>query len=93
MPDETRAYVSAIAHILGTPSKPLQPIEPIATLTRPNGLSVSVDAAAVDSIRASFPGEYAPGVQTVLSMGNRRQGVTEDLASVASVLRDHGGKV
>ena len=100
LPGETRAYVSGIARILGTssnilgaPSKPSQPIEPIATLTRPNGLSVSIDAALVDSIRASFPGEYAPGVQTVLSLGNRRQGVTEDLASVASALRDHGGKV
>jgi len=93
LPDETRAYVSGIAQILGAPSKPSQPIDPIATLTRPNGSSVSIDAATVDSIRASFPGEYAPGVQTVLSLGNRRQGVTEDLASVASALRDHGGKV
>jgi soluble lytic murein transglycosylase-like protein len=93
LPDETRAYVSGIAHILGAPSKPSQPIDPIVTLTRPNGSSVSIDAAAVDSIRASFPGEYTPGVQTVLSMGNRRQGVTEDLATAASVLRDHGGKV
>jgi hypothetical protein len=81
------------SNMLGTPSKPAQPIEPIATLTRPNGLSVAIDATAVDSIRASFPGEYAPGVQTVLSVGNRRQGVTEDLASVASALRNHGGKV
>jgi len=47
----------------------------------------------VDSIRASFPDEYAPGVQTVLNMGIRRQGVTEDLATVASVLRNHGAKV
>ncbi|HMI95608.1 MAG TPA: lytic transglycosylase domain-containing protein [Micropepsaceae bacterium] len=93
LPDETRAYVSGITRILGTPSKPPQPIEPIATLTRPNGLSVAIDAAAVDSIRASFPDEYAPGVQTVLNMGNRRQGVTEDLATVASLLRRHGAKV
>ena len=100
LPDETRAYVSGIAHILGAPSnilgapsKPSQPIDPIATLTRPNGLSVAIEAATVNAIRASFPGEYAPGVQSVLSMGYRRQGVTEDLASVASALRDHGGKV
>ena len=93
LPDETRAYVRNIAFILGAPSKPSQPIEPIATLTRPNGVAVSIDAAAVDSIRASFPGEYAPGVQTVLSMGNRRQGVTEDLATAVSLLRNHGSKV
>jgi hypothetical protein len=93
LPDETRAYVRGIAYILGAPSTPSQPIEPIATLTRPNGVSVSIDAAAVDSIRASFPGEYAPGVQTVVSMGNRRQGVTEDLTTVTSLLRQHGAKV
>ncbi len=99
LPDETRAYVSGITRILGTPSnlvapsKPAQPIEPIATLTRPSGSSVAIDAATVDSIRASFPDEYAPGVQTVLNMGNRRQGVTEDLATVASLLRRHGAKV
>ena len=93
LPDETRAYVRGIALILGAPLKPSQPIEPIAMLTRPNGVSVSIDAATVDSIRASFPGEYAPGVQTVLSMGNRRQGVTEDLATAASLLRNHGAKV
>src|SRR5258708_32646577 len=100
LPDETRAYVSGIAHILGAssnilgaPSKPSQPIDPIATLTRPNGLSVAIDAAAGNAIRASFPGEYAPGVQTVLSMGNRRQGVTEDLSTAAAALRQHGSKV
>jgi hypothetical protein len=96
LPDETRAYLSNIVHILGTPSdssRPPQPIDPIATLTRPNGMSVPIDAGTVESIRAAFPGEYAPGVQTVLNMGNRRQGVTEDLASVASLLRRHGAKV
>lgn len=92
-PEETRAYVSGIAHILGAPSEPSQPTELIATLTRPDGSSISIDAAAVDSIRVSFPGEYAPGVQTVVSMGNRRQGVTEDFATVGSLLRDHGAKV
>ncbi len=100
LPDETRAYVSGIAHILGAssnilgaPSKASQPIDPIATLTRPNGLSVAIEAATVNAIRASFPGEYAPGVQTVLSMGNRRQGVIEDLATAAAALRQHGSKV
>jgi hypothetical protein len=93
LPDETRAYVSGIARILGTPSKPTQPIEPIATLTRPSGSSVAIDVTTVDSIRASFPDEYAPGVQTVLNMGNRRQGVTEDLATVTSLLRRHGARV
>ena len=96
LPEETRTYLSGIVHILGGPSnlsKPPEPIDPMATLTRPNGLPVSIDVETVDSIRAAFPGEYAPGVQTVLNMGNRRQGVTEDLASVAALLRRHGSTV
>ena len=98
LPDETRAYVSGIAHILGTesnpfPSAPSQPAKLFATLTRPDGSAISIDGAAVDSIRASLPDEYAPGVQSVVAMGNLHQGVREDLATVVSVLRRHGGNV
>ncbi|SRR6266446_6803035 len=100
LPSETRDYVSDIARLLGTDSNPAQatnapapPIDPIATLTRPDGSAASIDGAAVDSIRASLPNEYAPGVQTVVAMGNKRQGVREDLATVASVIRSHGGKI
>ena len=98
LPDETRAYVSGIAHILGTESNPFQsppsqPAKVLATLTRPDGSAISIDGAAVDSIRASLPDEYAPGVQTVVAMGNLHQGVREDLATVASVIRSHGGNV
>jgi hypothetical protein len=100
MPEETRAYVSGIAHILGTESTtpqsrstPSQPVTVLATLTRPDGSSISIEGPAVDSIRASLPDEYAPGVQTVVTVGSRQQGVREDLATVASVIRSHGGKV
>ena len=98
LPDETRAYVSGIAHILGTEpypsaSAPSQPAKLLVTLTRPDGSAISIDGAAVASIRASLPDEYAPGVQTVLAMGNLHQGVREDLATVASILRNHGAKV
>ena len=66
---------------------PAEPVQAIATLTRPDGSSVSVDGAAVDSIRASLPDEFAPGVQTVIAMGNKRQGVREDPATVSSLLK------
>lgn len=102
LPGETRAYVDGIARILGTEFPSLQsgkivaasetPKRP-AMLTRPDGSSISIDGAAVDSIRASLPNEYAPGVQTVLAMGTMRQGVREDVATVASVLRSHGANV
>jgi hypothetical protein len=41
----------------------------------------------VDSIRASLPDEYAPGVQTVIAIGAKRQGVREDPAKVSSLLK------
>jgi soluble lytic murein transglycosylase-like protein len=91
LPKETRAYVSGIARILDLKSDSAQslsqPVSQIATLTRPDGSTVSIDGAKVDSIRASMPDEYAPGVQTVVAMGNMHQGVREDLATVASLLK------
>lgn len=95
LPNETRAYVSGIARILGIKSNPAQsqPGNTLATLTRPDGSTISIDGAAVDSIRASMPDEYAPGVQTVVAMGNLHQGVREDLATVVSLLKSHGAKV
>jgi membrane-bound lytic murein transglycosylase B len=98
LPDETRAYVSGITRILGgssnsAPPAKLQVVSGPATLTRPDGSPVSIDGAKVDSIRASMPDEYAPGVRTVVAMGTVHQGVTEDPATVASLLRTHGAKV
>ena len=66
---------------------PAEPAKLVANLTRPDGSLVAVDSATVDSIRASMPDEYAPGVHTVISMGNRRQGVLEDPATVSSLLK------
>ena len=101
LPAETQAYVKGIVQILGDKSTVIEvsdrqpsrisvtylPAKPSATLTRPDGTSVTIDGATVDSIRASMPGEYAPGVQTVIAMGNKRQGVTEDPATVSSLLK------
>jgi soluble lytic murein transglycosylase-like protein len=83
LPDETRAYVSSIAHILGKNSSlsdaiaaprlvkviaTAQSLNPLTTLTRPDGVRVSIDAAAVDSLRAPLPDEYAPGVRSTHSV-------------------------
>ena len=92
LPRETRNYVRGIATILGdevpsSDAKPPQPAKVIATLTRPGGSSITIDGDSVKSIRASFPNEFVPGVKTVLAMGDREQGVLEDLATVAAALK------
>jgi hypothetical protein len=68
-------------------------VDPMATLTRPDGTKVEIDASAVTSIRASLPEEFTPGVQTVVSMGPRLQGVLESPQKVAALLRSHGANV
>ena len=91
LPGETRAYVRGIAAILGvgTPPepRPTRPKKIVATLTRPDGSSIAIDGDSVNSIRASFPNEFVPSVQTVVTMGEREQGVVEDLATVAAALK------
>jgi len=109
LPQETRGYVSGITRILGTKSETPQPIRValhsapqvasahsesgMATFTRPDGSEIAIDAADVVSIRTPIANEFAPGVQTVVSMGTRFQGVTEKPEQVASVLRAHGARV
>ena len=61
--------------------------------TRPNGAPVMIDAATVISIRAAFPGEYAPCVQSVITVGRVSQGVCEPLAKTRALLRARGGAV
>lgn len=62
-----------------------------ASFTRPDGTPVMVDVATVVQVRASLPGEYAPSVRTVITMGRLRQGVRETPADVKAILRRHGG--
>jgi hypothetical protein len=64
-----------------------------AKFTRPNGAPVFIDAGAVVSVRAAFPDEYAPGVQSVITVGRMRQGVRESLAVARATIRAHGGGV
>jgi hypothetical protein len=84
LPRETRDYVADITrallgggHVYGLKVK----------FTRPDGSTVTIDSGAIVSVRAALPGEYAPGVQSVISFGRMRQGVRENLAAVRAKLR------
>jgi hypothetical protein len=61
--------------------------------TRPNGEAAMINPFAVSSVRAAFPGEYAPGVRTVITVGRLHQGVRESMAQVKSAIRAHGGGI
>jgi hypothetical protein len=61
--------------------------------TRPNGTPAIINAAAVVSVRAAFPGEYAPGVQSVITVGRLHQGVRESLVRAKAIIRAHGGGI
>lgn len=92
LPEETRNYVSRIGAILeaGGDGAAIR----AATLTRPDGGPIQIDPVAVQSLRAALPGEYAPGVQTVLRLGGRlTQGVREDVEAATIAIRIRGGKI
>lgn len=92
LPAETRAYVKGVARLLGATGDSFA-ANPTLVLTRPDGSTVEIAAAAVDSVRAPLAGEYAPSVKTVIAMGQRRQGVREDLATVESRLGRRASKL
>ncbi len=91
-PAETVNYVAGITAILSGGS-PGRVGGAQVRLTRPDGAAVMIDAAAVMSVRAALPGEYAPGVQTVIAIQRMRQGVRESLGTVRAIIRAHGGRV
>lgn len=98
LPQETRNYVSRIATTLGGGGLIAAGYSggvhgKTVVFTRPNGAPVSIDMATITSVRAALHGEYAPGVNTVITAGHTRQGVREDLASVNAKLRGHGAIV
>jgi soluble lytic murein transglycosylase-like protein len=90
LPIETRNYLSSIAGTLETGhSGHRNP----AKFTRPDGVPIWIDAAAAVSVRAALPGEYAPGVLSVITIGKIRQGVRENVATAKATIRAHGGWV
>ena len=69
------------------------PMGVMTDLTRPDGAQVEIDPLTVTGIRAVLPNEYTPGVQTVVSMASRTQGVLESPAEVMARLRRHGARI
>jgi hypothetical protein len=59
--------------------------------TRPDGSPIFIDGAAVRSVRAALRDEFAPGVQTVITVGTVQQGVVEPPARVRAVIASRGG--
>lgn len=90
LPIETRNYLSSISNSLagrrGGHGN-------LVKFTRPNGLPVMIDGGAVIAVRAALPDEYAPGVQSVITIGRTKQGVRESVATTKSIIRFHGGGV
>jgi soluble lytic murein transglycosylase-like protein len=93
LPAETAAYVRDIASILSTGVRHRGGAHALARLTRPDGVPVMVDVGAVVSVRPALPGEYAPSVRAVLSMGRLHQGVRESVAAATAIIRNHGGLI
>jgi len=90
LPLETRNYVTDITRaLLGAGA--LHGAK--ARFTRPDGSPVMIPVAGVMMVRASLPGEYAPGVESVITIGRVHQGVRESPALVRSLLRKHGGGI
>ena len=89
LPAETRAYISGIASTLRTAKGG----EDMVNLTRPDGQTVKLNPAKVVAIRAPLPGEYAPSVKAVLTVGSRHQAVREDVRVATAAIRATGGPI
>lgn len=90
LPLETRDYVSTVTgRIEGTGIGAHGDLK----FTRPDGSPVWIESGAVAFVRGVFPGEYAPGVQAVITVGRTRQAVREPLARVRSAIRAKGGMI
>jgi hypothetical protein len=88
LPLETRNYVEVITRaLLGVSGLHGAKVR----FTRPDGSAVMIDIGSVVLVRAALPGEYAPGVQSVITIGRMHQGVRENVAEVKSILRRRGG--
>ncbi len=93
LPQETRLYVAGITKALGKGTEWLTAVNRSAaqlTLTAPDGRKIALDASKISGVRAALPGEYGPGVVTVINMGRLSQGVQESASSVTALLAAKG---
>ncbi len=93
LPAETKSYVAGIGKILDGAGGLDGTLVSLVKLTRPDGQAILIDPIAVRSIREAGPGEYAPGVRTVINMGVLKQGVVEDAATVGAAIKIRGGRI
>ena len=91
LPRETRNYVAGITRALGKGTDWLSRASHRAgglMVTAPNGKKIALDKGKISGVRAALPGEFAPGVTTVISLGKIVQGVRESqdvvLAAITS---------
>ena len=84
LPRETRDYVADITRALLTGG---HAYGVKVKFTRPDGSPVTINSGTVISVRAALPGEYAPGVHSVITFGRMHQGVRENLVAVKARLR------
>ena len=92
LPAETRAYVGGITRKLNLriAGSDLD----LVKLTRPDGAVVKIDPTKVTAIRAAVPGEYAPSVKAVITLGkHNQQGIREDVRVATSAIRSVGGLI
>ncbi len=63
----------------------------VAKLTRPDASPIWIVAAAVTTLRAPLPDEYAPEVKAVIAVTGLMQGVTETLPEARGAINAAGG--
>lgn len=90
LPRETQLY---LVNVTGSVEGLKGAARGTAQFTRPNGSPILIDASQVTKVRAPLPDEYAPSVQSVITVGKVRQGVREDLAKVVATIRARGGAI
>jgi soluble lytic murein transglycosylase-like protein len=90
LPAETRAYVGGITKALHGAKGGLD----LVRFTRPDGVTVKIDPDKITAIRAPLPGEYDPGVKSVLTLGyHRQQAVCENITAARAAIRATRGAI
>lgn len=80
LPAETQAYIVRVAGFISGKIGTAVGAMGSAMLTRPDGTRFKVPRGSTASVRAAMPGEYADGVQSVVTVGKQHQGVRESVA-------------
>jgi hypothetical protein len=92
LPAETRAYIGSIAKTLKIQTG--NGGATLVKLTRPDGVTVTIDPGQVTGIRAAQPGEYDWSVKSVVTLGkHKQQAIREDTQVAAAAIRATGKSI